>query len=104
MVVGSLLWKLEPLTYVYIDALYQSPYLCPFLFFIMRFPEEGNIDKFRKEALTEVSEDDVTEFILGVGANEAIDMVSRLVNKVTLSDVEGLEEFILSLEEHAYYK
>jgi hypothetical protein len=51
MVLGSVLIKLESLTFVFIDAFYSPPYLCPFLFFLMRFPENGNIEKFRKEIL-----------------------------------------------------
>ena len=104
MILGNVLIKLENLAYIFLDSFYKPPYLCPFLFFLMRFPENGNIEKFRKEALPLLEEEDVTEFIEGVGADEAINMVSRLFNSIDMSEIEGLEEFVLSLEEHPRYR
>jgi hypothetical protein len=50
--------------------------------------------------LPRLEEEDVADFITGVGTDEVISMVSNLFNNINMAEIDGLEPFILSLEEH----
>ena len=84
--------------------LIKRPFLGPFMFYIMSNLEIIK-DKFSTELTDLISDEDIGEYIEGVGSNQALYMVSELCISLEggIQKIKGLDEFIDRVENHYLY-